>query len=106
MSPVPPLPRRRSSARPNAPRAALMNSTIVPRTRLVQRLLALAALAAWHSAANAQLCVFLTGPAYLQDFNTLPTSGTSNNSGTLPQGWAFSEAGTGGTLTYTADNGG
>jgi hypothetical protein len=56
--------------------------------------------------ASAQLCVFLTGAAYKQNFNTLPSSGTSNNSSTLPQGFAFSEAGTGGTLTYTADNGG
>jgi hypothetical protein len=82
-----------------------MNATTLPRTRVVQLLLALAALAASHTLANAQLCVFLTGPSYLEDFNTLPTSGNSNNSSTLPQGWAFSEAGTGGTLTYTADTG-
>lgn len=49
--------------------------------------------------------MFLTGPAYLEDFNSLPSSGTANNSSSLPQGWAFSEAGSGGTLTYTADNG-
>src|SRR5262245_15916377 len=82
-----------------------MNATILPRTHVLQFLLALAALAASHNLANAQLCVFLTGPSYLEDFNTLPTSGTSNNSNSLPQGWAFSEAGAGGTLTYTADNG-
>jgi hypothetical protein len=82
-----------------------MNATIRSRTPVVRLLLALAALAASHTAAQAQLCVFLTGPSYLQNFNTLPTSGTSNNSNSLPQGWAFSEAGTGGTLTFTADNG-
>jgi hypothetical protein len=81
-----------------------MNDTNIPRTRFVQLLLALAALAASQAAAHAQLCVFLTGPSYLQNFNALPASGTTNNSNTLPQGWAFSEAGTGGTLTYTADN--
>ncbi len=82
-----------------------MNATVLPRIRVVRLLLALAALAAPPTAANAQLCVFLTGPSYLQNFNTLPASGTSNNSNSLPQGWAFSEAGTGGTLTYSADNG-
>ena len=86
-----------------------MNVTILPLARVAQLLvalaLALAALAAAPTTAHAQLCVFLTGPSYLEDFNTLPTSGTSNNSNSLPQGWAFSEAGTGGTLTYTADNG-
>lgn len=82
-----------------------MNVTILPLTRVVQLLLVLASLAAAPPAAHAQLCVFLTGPSYLEDFNTLPSSGTSNNSNSLPQGWAFSEAGTGGTLTFTADNG-
>jgi hypothetical protein len=82
-----------------------MNVLILPRTRAVTLLLAIGSLAASQPAANAQLCVFLTGPSYLQNFNALPTSGTSNNSNSLPQGWAFSEAGTGGTLTYAADNG-
>jgi hypothetical protein len=82
-----------------------MHVLILPRTRVVPLLLALAALAASHTTANGQLCVFLTGPSYLQNFNTLPATGTTNNSNSLPQGWAFSEAGTGGTLTYTADNG-
>jgi hypothetical protein len=82
-----------------------MKTTDFPRTRALSILLAFALLAASHTTANAQLCVFLTGPSYLEDFNTLPTSGTSNNSNSLPQGWAFSEAGTGGTLTFTADNG-
>lgn len=82
-----------------------MSATLLPPPRVVQLLLALAALAAPHTAAHAQLCVFLTGPAYIENFNTLPASGTSNNSNSLPQGWAFSEAGAGGTLTYTADSG-
>lgn len=82
-----------------------MNVVILPPTRVVPLLLAFAALAFAHTAANAQLCVFLTGPAYVEDFNGLSAAGTANNSNSLPQGWAFSEAGTGGTLTYTADNG-
>jgi hypothetical protein len=82
-----------------------MSATILRRPCAVVLLLVIIALAALPSAANAQLCVFLTGPSYLEDFNALPASGTSNNSSTLPQGWAFSEAGTGGTLTYAADNG-
>jgi hypothetical protein len=82
-----------------------MSATFLARPRVVRLLLALAAVAGSHHTANAQLCVFLTGPSYLENFNTLPASGTANNSNTLPQGWAFSEAGTGGTLTYAADNG-
>ncbi|BBO34357.1 dockerin type I domain-containing protein [Lacipirellula parvula] len=82
-----------------------MSATILRRPRVVELLFVIVALAATGSAAHAQLCVFLTGPSYLQDFNALPASGTANNSNSLPQGWAFSEAGTGGTLTYTADNG-
>jgi hypothetical protein len=82
-----------------------MNPANFSPSRVAQFLLALAALVASPAAATAQLCVFLTGPSYLEDFNTLPVSGTSNNSTSLPQGWAFSEAGTGGTLTYSADNG-
>jgi hypothetical protein len=91
---------------PQAPQyAAPMNARTSTLRHVIQFLLALAVLAASHTAAKAQLCVFLTGPAYIEDFNTLAASGTTNNSNTLPQGWAFSEAGTGGTLTYTADNG-
>lgn len=81
-----------------------MNATIRPRT-CVALLLAIAALALSNTATHAQLCVFLTGPSYLEDFNALPPTGSSNNANALPQGWAFSEAGTGGTLTFTADNG-
>ncbi len=54
---------------------------------------------------KAQLCAFLEGGSYKQSFDTLPASGTSNNANSLPQAWNFSEAGTGGTLTYSADNG-
>ncbi len=84
-----------------------MNNAATSRLRRVLQTLAIAvvAFAAASSPARAQLCVFLDGPSYLEDFNTLPSTGTSNNSASLPQGWAFAEAGTGGTLTYSADNG-
>jgi hypothetical protein len=55
--------------------------------------------------AAAQLCVQLNGSAYKQDFNTLAVSGTSNVSGTIPIGFAFSESGTGNNVTYAADSG-
>lgn len=43
----------------------------------------------------------ISGP-YTQDFDTLAISGTSS---VLPQGWAFSESGTGSNSTYTAGTG-
>ena len=58
-----------------------MNVTLLPPNRFVQLLLAVAA----PTAAHAQLCVFLTGPSYLEDFNTLPASGTSNNPTRFPK---------------------
>ncbi len=85
-----------------------MNAASLRRARAFHRSIALAALAATTlaaSSARAQLCVFLTGPSYLEDFNALPFTGSSNNANSLPQGWAFSEAGSGGTLTFAADNG-
>ena len=54
----------------------------------------------------AQLCVQLNGAAHIQDFNTLPVSGSSNNSNTLPIGFAFSESGPGNNITYAANDGG
>ncbi len=42
---------------------------------------------------------------YLQDFNTMASSGTNANT-TLPAGWLMSESGTGANTTYIADNGG
>ncbi len=55
--------------------------------------------------AAAQLCVQLNGVVYRQDFNTLPTTGTSNLSSTLPIGFAYSESGTGNNVTYAANAG-
>jgi hypothetical protein len=66
-----------------------------------------AILCAWLASANkcaAQLCVQLSGVNHSENFNTLATSG-SGNLNTLPSGFAAVESGTGGTLTYAADNG-
>lgn len=50
---------------------------------------------------NSQI-VSLTGPAYLQDFNTLVLGGTS---GTVTTGWFFAESGTNANTLYTAGTG-
>ncbi len=54
----------------------------------------------------AQSCVQLLGQAYSQNFNSLPASGASHNSSTLPIGFSFVETGSGADATYAADNGG
>jgi hypothetical protein len=54
------------------------------------------------SMAAAQVSLTTPGSPYLQDFNTLASSGTSS---TLPTGWVLSESGTNANTTYTADNG-
>jgi endonuclease I len=46
-----------------------------------------------------------TGTAFTQDFNTLASTGTTNAITTLPNGWTFTETGTGFNTTYAADNG-
>ena len=43
------------------------------------------------------------GTAYVQDFNTLASSGTANTS--VPTGWDFSESGTNANTTYRAGTG-
>ncbi len=55
--------------------------------------------------AAAQLCVQLNGAVYRQNFNSLPVSGTSNTSSTIPIGFAFSESGSGNNVTYAAGDG-
>jgi endonuclease I len=46
-----------------------------------------------------------TGTAFTQNFNTLANTGTTNAIATLPNGWTFTETGTGLNTTYAADNG-
>jgi hypothetical protein len=51
---------------------------------------------------SAQLCGQLAGVNISENFNTLAASGSST---VVPSGFNFIEAGAGGTLTYSADNG-
>lgn len=62
-------------------------------TRNAAVLLSLFFIAVISDLTQAQLCVQLNGGTYTQNFNTLAASGSSNNSSTLPIGFAFSEAG-------------
>ena len=71
---------------------------------------ALVALLVWSALSSgrqcaAQLCVQLNGAKYSQSFNSLPTSGSSNNSSTIPIGFAFSEAGSNNNVTFAANDG-
>ena len=68
----------------------------------MKKIYALMALLLCNLAVMAQISIISTGVAYVQDFNTLASSGTSS---TLPTGWAFVETGAGANTTYTADNG-
>jgi hypothetical protein len=49
--------------------------------------------------------IALNGALYQQNFNTLPTSGSAHAESALPQGWAFSEAGSSANNTFGADSG-
>ena len=68
---------------------------------------AIAALLVAAPCANAQLGYQINSAnsLYQQNFNTLPTSGTTNTSSSLPSEWGFAESGSGATVTYAADNG-
>jgi endonuclease/exonuclease/phosphatase family metal-dependent hydrolase len=52
--------------------------------------------------ARAQVSITTAGTAYSQNFNTLPTSGST---ATLPTGWRLLETGANANTTHTADNG-
>ena len=51
---------------------------------------------------KSQTISLTAGTAVCENFNTLPSSGTTT---TLPNGWYFSETGTGGNTTLTANDG-
>lgn len=57
------------------------------------------------SGALAQVSLTGANPTYSQDFNTLPTSGTTNAANTLPTGWEFVEFGNNSDNTYAAGDG-
>ena len=72
----------------------------IPMKRPTKFAFAVAILAGMTAAAHAQ--INYVGGTYTQDFDTLANTGTSS---TVPSGWAFSEAGTGGNTTCTAGTG-
>jgi hypothetical protein len=58
---------------------------------------------AWcGNVASGQILLTNFGAAYLQDFNTLASSGTSSS---VPANWAFVESGSSANTTYTAGTG-
>lgn len=75
-------------------------SIFLSRTLLVSAVIVVANFA---SRCPAQLCAQLSGVNFSENFNSLPTSGSSNTS--VPSEFHFVEAGAGGTLTFAADNG-
>ncbi len=66
--------------------------------------LLMAFLAGAHSA-SAQVHLNLINSPYQQQFDSLASSGTTNDIATLPAGWTFSEAGTNANTTYAAGTG-
>jgi predicted extracellular nuclease len=71
-------------------------------TQVLTLAMVAAALVAGAQTAHAAGTVSLTGSPYIQDFNTLASSGTSS---TIPPGWAFAEVGASANTTYAADDG-
>jgi hypothetical protein len=59
------------------------------------------------SSADAQLLIQINNAntKYEQNFNTMATSGSTNNSSSIPIGFAFSEVGSANDVTYAAGNG-
>src|SRR5689334_19001784 len=55
--------------------------------------------------AKAQVNLDALNSSYLQNFNTLASAGTANDSTTIPSGWIFKETGTNANLTYAASTG-
>ncbi|MEO7992101.1 MAG: endonuclease/exonuclease/phosphatase family protein [Chryseolinea sp.] len=54
---------------------------------------------------EAQVNLTALNTSYGENFNTLPSAGTTNDSTTLPIGWAFRETGSNANLTYAAGTG-
>jgi hypothetical protein len=85
-------------------RYALIRNCYLPLVSLSMAMFSVTSFVAMPCAA--QLCVQLYGAAHIQNFNTLPVSGSSNNGNTtMPIGFAFSESGPGNNGTYAANNG-
>jgi len=57
------------------------------------------------TALRAQVSLTALGSTYAQDFNMLASSGSTNDTTTLPGGWKFTETGTNANATYAASTG-
>jgi exonuclease III len=57
------------------------------------------------SVSQAQVSLNTLNGAYTQDFNSLSSTGTTNDVNTLPFGWTFLETGTNANTTYAAGTG-
>jgi len=57
------------------------------------------------TALRAQVSLTALGSTYAQDFNTLASGGSTNDTTTLPVGWKFLETGTNANTTYAAGTG-
>jgi hypothetical protein len=55
--------------------------------------------------ASAQVHLNLINSSYQQQFDSLASTGTTNDIATLPAGWTFSESGTNANTTYAAGTG-
>lgn len=90
------------------PATVLHRLSASPSRRLRQALGALVAVAiatgvASHVTRAAGTITLSPGFPYVQDFNTLTSSGTANTA--VPEGWEFSESGTNANTTYRAGTG-
>ncbi len=54
---------------------------------------------------EAQVNLAALNSSYTENFNTLSSTGTTNDSSTIPTGWIFRETGTNANLTYAAGTG-
>lgn len=54
---------------------------------------------------TAQVSLNILNGSYTQDFNTLASTGTTNDVSTLPTGWTFLETGTNANTTYASGTG-
>lgn len=72
---------------------------------LFTRSLFVLALIAASTKVNAQVSLPTINAPSNENFNTVASSGTTNDVSTLPQGWLFLETGTNGNTTYAAGTG-
>lgn len=72
----------------------------------MQKLYILTVLMLWGIVSlHAQINLTAINSAYEQNFNSLPSTGTTNDISTLPQGWTFIETGSNANMSYAASTG-